>query len=407
MIHVGKLIRRRRESFGASVEEAAQWSDISPDILREAEASEQLDSTLFERICRGLAIAPVELLQGTLDSPTRSVARFRGAAERSLYPSDLRLLAAGAETGRTLAAVLKLLRREILFERHRRVAGVRDDMHPWEDGYRLGEAARDALGVPPGPLRDLERFLNGLGIQVARVPFQSRVLEAASLWEDGAVPMILVNGRTGRAGYSLSRRATLAHELCHLLHDGGKADIATRVSWAEDCETREYAVEQRARAFAPAFLAPPDMVRTWVRRLPFLSDRDLAAETAAHWGLSYEGAVWHLKNCGLVAPGRAEALSTRSVPELPAGQFEAEAAMVSPRMLDARLPENASALMGGWATYLVYEALEAELISIGRAREMLEWGWGNPRRRLAPLKGKARCVIRDDFKMDDEAFLSS
>lgn len=407
MIHVGELIRQRRESLGASVEEAAQWAEIPPERLREAEASAQLGSTLFERICRGLAAAPGELLRGALDSPTRSVARFRGAAERTLSPSDLRLLAAGAEVGRALAAFLELLGREIPFERHRQVSGVREDMAPWEDGYRLGEAAREALGVPLGPLRDLERFLNGLGIHVARVPFQSRELEAASLWEDGAVPVILVNEKTGRAGYSLSRRATLAHELCHLLHDGGKADIATRVSLSEDCETREYAVEQRAWAFAPAFLAPPEMVRQWVRALPSLSGRELAVETASHWGLSYEGAVWHLENCGLVDPGKAEALSTRSVPYLPADQFEAEAAMVSPRMLDERLPENASALMDGWAAYLVYEALAAELISVGRAREMLEWGWGKPRRRLAPLKGKARCVIRDDFKMDDEEFLSS
>lgn len=36
-----------------------------------------------------------------------------------------------------------------------------------------------------------------------------------------------------------------------------------------------------------------------------------------------------------------------------------------------------------------------------------ESGGDKPKRRLAPLKGKARCVIRDDFKMDDEEFLSS
>jgi Zn-dependent peptidase ImmA (M78 family) len=204
---------------------------------------------------------------------------------------------------------------------------------------------------------------------VARVPFQSRDLEAASLWEHGAVPVILLNGRAGRAVYSLSRRATLAHELCHLLHDGGHAEIATRVSLSEDCETREYAVEQRARAFAPAFLAPPEMVRTWVRRLPSLSDRELAVETASHWGFSYQGAVWHLKNCGLVDAGRADALSTRSAPELPADQFEAEAAMGSPDM-----PVKASALMEGWAARLVSEALSGELISAGRARELLEWG---------------------------------
>jgi len=373
MIHVGKLIRQRRESFGASVEEAAQWAEISPERLREAEASEQLGSTLFERICRGLAAAPGELLRGGLNSPTRSVARFRGAADRNLPAKDLRLLAAAAGAGRVLAWLLKLLREEIPFERHRQVVGVEGFRQTWEDGYRLGEAARQGLGVPPGPLRELEVCLNGLHIQVALVSFQSTELEAASLWENGAVPVILVNEKTGRAAYSLSRRATLAHELCHLLHDGGKADIATRVSLSEDCETREFAVEQRARAFAPAFLAPPEMVREWASAFSSLSGRKLAVETASHWGLSYEGAVWHLKNCGLVEPLAAEALIKLHVPDLPAEQFETEAQMAFPKMFDPELPEKASSLMDGWATKVICDALDAELISFGRAEELLEW----------------------------------
>lgn len=78
MTHLGELIRRRRESFGASIEEVARWADISPDSLREAESSERLGSTLFER------------------------------------------------------------------------AGMREDMVLREDGYRPGETAREALGVPRG-----------------------------------------------------------------------------------------------------------------------------------------------------------------------------------------------------------------------------------------------------------------
>ncbi len=374
MPHIGELIRKRRESFGASVAEAAEWAGISQKSLLAAESAEQLGSTLFERICRGLAAAPSELLRGTVGEPTRSVARFRNSGARLLSPSDLRLLAAAAEVGRLIASLLYMLEKKSHFEQYRRVAGVRRDIPPWRDGYELGEAARCSLEVAPGPLRELERFFNDKGIHVARVRFQARDLEAASLWEHGSVPVILINDNAGRAGYSLSRRAKLAHELCHLLHDGGEAEIATRVSLSEESETHEDVIEQRARAFAPAFLAPRPMVREWASHYSSLTPRKLAIELASHWGLSYEGAVWHLKNCQLIAADTAKALLDRPVMELPAERFERETAAVFLRMLDKRLPENASPLMDGWAAYVIHDALETELISIGRARELLQWG---------------------------------
>jgi Zn-dependent peptidase ImmA (M78 family) len=221
----------------------------------------------------------------------------------------------------------------------------------------------------------MERWLSELPVHVARVRFSTDDLEGASVWESGATPVILLNERAGRVTYSLSRRAILAHELCHLLHDGGDADIATRVSSSEGRGNYEEAVEQRARGFAPAFLAPRDQLRSWAgeARLP-RDPRGFVAEVARHWGLSYEGAIWHAKNTGLIEPNVAAALSAeRVLPDLPTDDFEGEEIGFPPSMLNPDLPDESSQLMDGWATRAVVEALESSAISLGRAKELLAW----------------------------------
>lgn len=228
MMPLGQLLRARREAFGVSIEDAARWSGMDPGRFGEIEGTEQLSSTELERVCRGLAIAPAALLAGESDSPTRGVARFRSALEdRSmLAPADLRLIATASEIGRTLADLLTMQGKEPPFDRYRDLRGLSPTLQPWEHGYELGESARRELIPAKGPVLELESTLTTLGMHIARVVFTTPGIEAADVWESGAVPVILLNTGAARVGYSLARRAILAHELCHLLHDGGEADIA-------------------------------------------------------------------------------------------------------------------------------------------------------------------------------------
>lgn len=377
MSKIGELLRERREAFGVSVAEAARWCRTTPDKLADFEASDDLSSTDFECLCQGLAIGPGDLLRNEHRSPARSVARFRTAASAPIefLPSDVRMLAAAAEVGRVLGALVLAQSRELAFERYRDICAIPETAVPWEHGYELGEEDRERMGPPNGPIIHLEQALALFGIHVARIGLQSSGVEAASVWEPGAVPIILLNLRVGRVRYSLSRRAILAHELCHLLHDGGEADIATRVTASEESGSREDAVEQRARAFAPAYLAPRREVIPWARSRRFTGQpRDIVIELAREWGLSFEGAVWHTKNCGLISPEEAGNLSRiRTVPELPQDLFDAEELGFPSSMLHGELSSKPSPLMDGWATSVVVDALEASVISLGRARELLLW----------------------------------
>jgi Zn-dependent peptidase ImmA (M78 family) len=377
MKSLGRLLRERREAFGADLNEAAQWCDRTPEWLADKESRDDLSSTDFERICRGLAISPAALLAGEGDSPTRGVARFRSSLQDSdmFEPHDLRLVAAASEVGRILADLLTMQGKGPSFDKYRRIRGLSNSLDPWEEGYRLGEAAREQLVPCSGPIAHLEHSMNDGGIHVARVEFRTNGIEGACAWESGAVPVILLNNRARRVGYSLSRRAILAHELCHLLHDGGEADIATRATCSEKTGNYAQALEQRARAFAPAYLAPPNQVREWVKTVAAAEPpTEAVIKLASHWGLSFEGAIWHAKNCGIIEPEIAEKLAaTDFQPILPSDDFDSYDNSLSLLKGYPELPEHPPPLMSGWAAKLVVEALRDSVISAGRAKELLAW----------------------------------
>ncbi len=139
---------------------------------------------------------------------------------------------------------------------------------------------------------------------MALVHFESNQIEAASLYEDGACPVVLLNDACARVVNRLSRRAILAHELCHLLHDGGKRDLLTIVSRHDE---QGELVEQRANGFAPNFLAPEG----WVS-VKATDPIEIALELGQTWGLSFGGAVWHAKNLRLITPAVAETIKSRN-----------------------------------------------------------------------------------------------
>ena len=378
MKSIGDLFRERREAFRAGLQEAAQWCGEARDWLEDKEAKKDLSATDFERICRGLAISPSALLRGEGNTPTRSVARFRSALEdpNILTPTDLRQLATASEIGLALADVLIAQGKEPPFGQYRNLKGRPSQrLQPWEDGYELGEAARALLVPVDGPIPELESTLTQLGIHIARTKFSTPDIEAASIWESGAVPAILLNTGATRVKYSLSRRAILAHEMCHLLHDGGEADIATRVTCAMGACNWPEALEQRARGFAPAFLAPRGQICEWANatNLP-RNPTDLVHDLAAYWGLSFEGAIWHAKNFALIESEAADDLTTTDIqPDMPIDRFEREEIGASLLSAYPELRENLAPLMKGLAAKLVIEALEDSVISLGRAKELLSW----------------------------------
>lgn len=357
---LGRRLRDRRERLGFSTDDVARHARISGDRVVDIEGGAGLGTFELGRICHALAVDPGSLLadDAVEADARRSVARFRrDEAPDALAPEDLRLLCVAAEVGRVGGHLRRLLGRPpSLIDRARDVKAITGS-HAGREGYALGREARLRWAPDGAPLPSMYALLEGWGVHVARVQLSSPQIEAASLFEDGAVPVIVLNRAHPRCRLRLARRALLAHELCHLLHDGGSRELLTVVSR----DVSDDPVEARANGFAPSFLAP----QPWVR--PQSSDvYDLVVEMASYWGLSYEGGVYHAKNLGLIEPDVAKVLLSRPV------TIDASAFEQMPRRLAAAGDPSPAPLVDGLVSDLAVEAQAADLISRGRLAEILE-----------------------------------
>jgi len=378
---LSQRIFQRAEDMGLA-QNLARLSGLGNARMNAIRRGKPFSSSEFELICRALAVDSGDMYAGRAASPSRSPARFRAAiAAEDPNPADVRLLALAAEQGRILGHLMGLLGKEIKLQQHKRTVGVQGG-ELWREGYELGEAARTALVPDDGPLHDLPRLLNELGVHVARVPLSSENIDAASIWEpsvreSGAAPVVLVNSESHLLEHPGAFRASLAHELCHLLHDAGERDLTTNVSWGmEGWGNYHNDLEVRARAFAPAFLAPRNGVRKWHEELP-QSIRGNATKMvnalAETWGLSFEGAAWHANNCGFIESPEADRLAGMPrKPKISLDNFEIQEDFYPLSMVHPDMPD-AAPLWQGWASFLVLEAMEGGHISVGRARELLTW----------------------------------
>lgn len=353
---------------------------VTRDRLEAIRAGNPYSADEYEQLCRALAVDPSVMYRAEETQPNRIPVRFRAAIGVSKPNGiDLRLLALAVEQGRILAHLLGLLGRQVRLSELRKIRPPQGVWNTWREGYELGESARAALCSQPGPIVDLEGLLRDAGVHVARVTLSTSDIDAASVWEPGAVPVVLLNKASGRYSHPGAIRATLAHELCHLLHDGGERDLTTQVSWGtEGSGNFADTVEIRARAFAPAFLAPRDQTKAWFDAQPKNVQSDARAATralGAHWGLSFKGAAWHAKNCEVLDATVAESLASRSGGEwIDLSHFDATPIWMPPEMMNPDLPEEAAEPWQGSATEIVLAALDEGHITVGRARELLTWG---------------------------------
>jgi Zn-dependent peptidase ImmA (M78 family) len=171
-----------------------------------------------------------------------------------------------------------------------------NDERAWRQGYQLAESCLEA--VDDATVRELPVDVEGLflhlGISVETIKLHDQSVRAVALAGPKHNPAVLVNDNYPYQSSQL-RRFTLAHELCHILHDrsyGARLALASG-PWAP------VDVEKRANAFAAMLLMPTDLVGSVIRNLPNRLDSTGAIwEVANAFQTSFTATLEHLCNLG-------------------------------------------------------------------------------------------------------------
>jgi Zn-dependent peptidase ImmA (M78 family)/DNA-binding XRE family transcriptional regulator len=189
------------------------------------------------------------------------------------------------------------------------------------DAVRLAQAARERIGLPPGPIPNLVRLLEVHGVAVLRLDHDD-LHRVDAFSHPGHRPIVLLNPAKQDKARS---RFDAAHELGHLLmhHD---TDPGSRL------------IERQAQAFAAEFLAPAAEIAD---ELPTRLDWVVLHDLKRHWGISLQALLVHAHRLGRLTDGSYQRglrqLTTWGLPERGAlGPLEAP--VLLPRAL---------ALLGG------------------------------------------------------------
>ena len=116
----------------------------------------------------------------------------------------------------------------------------------------------------------------------------------AAIAGDDLAPIIVINTDHPMNRAESGRRFTMAHELCHLLHDRDRARRVTHSStpWAPA------SVEQRANAFAAMLLMPPALVRRALAGAVRPISLNHAVTAARFMNVGIHAAIRHFANVG-------------------------------------------------------------------------------------------------------------
>ena len=139
-----------------------------------------------------------------------------------------------------------------------------------EQGHVLARWFRTKPGVVDkrNVTNDRRILSNLLGVRCIDLKIRTNLLDALAIWGENHGPAVLINPLGKHNETSGGRRATVAHEICHLLIDRKDAlPVAEAIGGKVP-----FAIEQRARAFAAELLLPQELAASVLRNSAGVED---------------------------------------------------------------------------------------------------------------------------------------
>lgn len=176
----------------------------------------------------------------------------------------------------------------------------------WEQGYDLAEDLHQVLALT-GAYVDVQQVLTDFGVALHDIALDDETIRGCSLVGPSHRPTVALNTLSSFSLADTAKRFTLAHELCHLLHDRSYAAKLAIASgpWAP------LALERRANAFAAMFLMPLHLVEQAIADAPDRITADGVRRVAERLQVGFRATVEHLYNMTLMSENdRDELLQT-------------------------------------------------------------------------------------------------
>ena len=186
------------------------------------------------------------------------------------------------------------------------IADMRDEP-PFVQGYELAGWLRSKPSmVRRGGRVNPDTILESWSVPLIDASLGLGDIDAIGCWGPRNGPAVLLNSDARHHGSPARRRATLAHEICHLLVDRAGALPLVEVLGGRTARR----VEQRARAFAAELLLPRELAGQAF--LDHQGDDVWAARSLrSRFGISSELLAWQAKNSGYpLAPASLKYLSS-------------------------------------------------------------------------------------------------
>ena len=303
-------LRDRRNDLRLSQESVARAVRLSPDVVELAETN-AYDVSIqdLERIAFALGLdESVLAYHPTSGADERLAVRLRTL--QSEPRADDAQLSAGAIL--TLAEAASIIRVQSQLQDGLGVESRIGEFEPdsnygysgnpaWKVGYNLAQKTRQRLGLGDSPIssmRELSEDILGIPVIQARLPERIAGATVAVRNSDGCEYRGIVLNTVGQNENVWVRRATLAHEVGHLLYDPedrlqkARVDSYTTNGGNPEIQSADY-VEQRANAFAIAILAPNDAVR---KLAPTPISGESISDVIRVFGISLTSAQFHIDN---------------------------------------------------------------------------------------------------------------
>ncbi len=212
----------------------------------------------------------------------RAVARMSRGAVVGADREALLLRIAGSPARETweLDRLADLLRQEF-----------RETGEPYEQGYWAADWLRRALNISLAEAVDPRGWLDCWGVWIEEIDLPGCPVDAVTAWGKEHGPVIVLNRAQGsRAAHEHGERATLAHEIAHLVLDREGALPAGELLGGR---APEYP-EKRARAFQAELLLPREAAAAEVRAWPSLKEAAQALQEKHR--VSTELLAWQINN---------------------------------------------------------------------------------------------------------------